>query len=235
MTTPEISTAKPAVDPEKDAKRVAAKKTKDLYSDVVPLAAGLFDKNTRLSKEKMIATLHRSVLGLTKNKEARPIEDLKLFLAVANQYGLNPFKKEIYAVYMWDSSRGRDELTPIVSIHGLRKMARAGGVYTHTGAAIITYDQETKLPESVTVPVFGRFPGETTPHEVTRYQAFYEEFVKTNKEGKPTGNWKTMPRVMLTKCAEANALRAGFDIAGIYVEEELTSNNVIEGETVDGE
>ena len=44
-----------------------------------------------------------------------------------------------------------------------------------------------------------------------------------------------MPRVMLTKCAEANALRAGFDIAGIYVEEELTSNNVIEGETVDGE
>ena len=33
-----------------------------------------------------------------------------------------------------------------------------------------------------------------------------------------------MPIVMLTKCAEANALRAGFDIAGIYVEEELTAN-----------
>jgi len=130
MTTPEISTAKPAVDPEKDAKQVVAKNTKTLYADIVPLAAGLFDKNTRISKEKMLTTLHRSILGLTKNGQARPLEDLKLFLAVANQYGLNPFKNEIYAVYMWDSSRSRDELTPIVSIHGLRKMARAGGVYT---------------------------------------------------------------------------------------------------------
>ena len=45
-------------------------------------------------------------------------------------------------------------------------------------------------------------------------------------------NWRTMPIVMLTKCAEANALRAGFDIAGIYVEEELTANadNGEEGE-----
>ena len=65
MTTPEISTTKPAVDPEKDSKRAVAKKNKALYADIVPLAAGLFDKNTRLSKEKMLATLHRSVLGLT--------------------------------------------------------------------------------------------------------------------------------------------------------------------------
>lgn len=234
MTTPEISTVAPAVNTEADAKRAVAAKKKSMYTDIIPLAAGLFDKNTRLSKEKMLATLHRSVLGLTKNGEARPLEDLKLFLAVANQYGLNPFKREIYAVYMWDKTRGRDELTPIVSIHGLRKMARAGGVYTHTGAATIEYDQETKLPQSATVPVFGRFSPNSEPVEVTRYQAFYDEFVK-KKDGNPSGNWKTMPRVMLIKCAEANALRAGFDIAGIYVEEELASNSIIEGEVVDGE
>ena len=48
-------------------------------------------------------------------------------------------------------------------------------------------------------------------------------------------NWKTMPTVMLTKCAEANALRAGFDIAGIYVEEELTANSVNDTEESDDE
>lgn len=215
----------------KDAESAVASKKATIYKDIVPLTAGMFSENTKISKEKMIATVHRSVLGLTKTKEARPIEDLKLFLVMCNQYSLNPFKKEIYATYVWDSNRGREELTPIVAIHGLRKICRGSKMptYTHTGAAEVEMSEDGKTIISATVPVFGHF-GDGKPVEITRYTAMFDEFARTNKEGALISNWARMPRVMIVKCAEANALRQGFDISGIYIEEEITSDTVIDVE-----
>jgi phage recombination protein Bet len=169
------------------------------------------------------------VLGLTKTGELRPINDLKLFMAMASQYGLNPFKKEIYATYVWDSSRGREELTPIVSIHGLRKLARQGGVYTHTGVAEVETDAEGNIV-SASVPVFGQWDKAQAPVEVTRYTALFDEFKGTKKDGNLNKMWSTKPRMMLVKCAEANAIRQGFDISGIYIEEEIARDNVIDVE-----
>ena len=205
---------------EKDAKKIANKKRRELYGEVVPYANGLFEGDlTAASKERMLASIHISILGLTKTKQARPIEDLKRFMIISSQFGVNPFKNEIYATYVWNSSTEREELTPIVSIHGLRKLARRGGIYSHTGTAAISKNAEGKL-ESVTVPVFGLVNGEI--QEFTRYTAFYDEFVRTNKNGEPISNWAKMPIVMLTKCAEANAIRQAFDISGIYIEEEIS-------------
>ena len=205
---------------EKDAKKIANKKRRALYGEVVPYANDLFEGDlTAASKERMLASIHISILGLTKTGQARPIEDLKRFMIISSQFGVNPFKNEIYATYVWNSSTGREELTPIVSIHGLRKLARRGGIYSHTGTAAISKNAEGKL-ESVTVPVFGLVNGEI--QEFTRYTAFYDEFVRTNKNGEPISNWAKMPIVMLTKCAEANAIRQAFDISGIYIEEEIS-------------
>lgn len=215
-----------------DAKKAEAEKKVNIYKDVVPLTAGMFADNTRASKEKMIATMHRSILGIDKQGQLRPISDLKLFMAQASQYGLNPFKKEIYATYVWDSSRGGESLTPIVSIHGLRKLARQGGVYTHTGAAEITMDADGKEIISATVPVFGQYDKSQPPVEVTRYTAMFDEFKGTKKDGGLNKMWSTKPRMMLIKCAEANAIRQGFDISGIYIEEEVAQESVIEGEVI---
>lgn len=215
---------------ERDAKAVVAKKQQSIYKDVVPLTAGMFAENTKISKEKMIATLHRSVLGLTRTGAARPIEDLKLFMAMSSQYGLNPFKKEIYATYVWDSSRGAEVLTPIVSVHGLRKLCRESSLptYTHTGAAELEFDEsDPKKLISATVPVFGHF-GDRKPVEVTRYTAYFDEFARTKKNGELNSMWAGKPRMMLIKCAEANGLRQGFDISGIYIEEEIAADNVID-------
>lgn len=220
-----------SINTEADAKKVSAEKKTSVYKDVVPLTVGMLADNTRQSKEKMIATIHKSILGLDKQGQLRPINDLKLFMAQASQYGLNPFKKEIYATYMWDSVKG-ESLTPIVSIHGLRKLARQGGVYTHTGAAEVETDTDGNII-SATVPVFGQYDKSTPPVEVTRYTAVFDEFVKTNKEGQAISNWSKMPRVMIIKCAEANAIRQGFDISGIYIEEEITPDSVIDGEVIE--
>lgn len=220
-----------STDTQADAKSAAAEKKVSIYKDVTALTAGMFAENTKISKEKMLATLHKSILGLDKQGQLRPLSDLKLFLAISSQYGLNPFKKEVYATYIWDSNRGREELIPIVSIHGLRKLARQGGVYTHTGEAIVTYDDTDKsLIVSATVPVFGQWSKGEKPSEVTRYTALFSEFVRTTKDGTPNKSWREKPRLMIIKCAEANAIRQGFDISGIYIEEEVAESKVIEGE-----
>lgn len=214
-----------------DAREASAKKQVSIYKDVVPLTVGMLSDNTRQSKEKMIATIHKSILGLDKQGMLRPISDLKLFMAQASQYGLNPFKKEIYATYMWDSTKG-ESLTPIVSIHGLRKLARQGGIYTHTGAAEVTMSEDGKEIVSATVPVYGQYDKSAAPIEITRYTAMFGEFAKKNKDGNLTSTWGKMPRVMIIKCAEANAIRQGFDISGIYIEEEISPTTIIEGEEV---
>ena len=215
---------------ESDAKLVVAAKKVAIYKDVVPLTTGMFADDTKISKEKMIATLHRSILGLDKTGALRPINDLKLFMVMASQYALNPFKKEIYATYVWDSSRGREELTPIVAIHGLRKLARKGGVYSHTGAAELEMSEDGKTIVSATVPVFGRWSKDEAPVEVTRYTAYFDEFARKKKDGNLNKMWSEKPRMMLIKCAEANALRQGFDISGIYIEEEIANETVIDVE-----
>lgn len=216
---------------EKDGKKAVETKKVSIYKEIIPLASGMFEEDTKASREKMIATLHRSVLGLDATNALRPMNDLKLFMAMASQYGLNPFKKEIYATYVWDSSRGREELTPIVSIHGLRKLARKGGVYTHTGAADLTMADDGKTIISATVPVFGHWKKDEAPVEVTRYTAYFDEFARTKRDGSLNKMWSGKPRMMLIKCAEANALRQGFDITGIFIEEEVASSNVIDADS----
>ncbi len=188
-----------------------------------------------VSKERLIGNIHRNVIGYDKMNRLRPIEDLAYFLLIAKQYGLNPLRKEVYPVYQRSKVGDQwiEKLEPIVSIHGFRRMARESKnpTYAYTGKAVFVFKDSdgTKL-DSATVEVYGYFsdPGKIT--KIGEYTAYMEEFCKTHsyddrdgkfKKGDPQGTWATMPRVMLAKCAEANAIRASFGLGGIYLEEEI--------------
>lgn len=202
----------------------ANKKSVHFYDQVLPYTVGLFPSDIKVKREKLLGNIHRSILGLTKNGELRPVEDLALFMAMAQQYHLNPFKKEIYATYIWDKSRQKEELVPIVSIHGLRSLCRrsTNPTYTHTGGCQFEFDDDKNLV-SATVEVFGRF-GNSAPQSISSYTAFFDEFAKRTKDGDLNAMWSRMPRVMLAKCAEANALRMGFNLGALYIEEEVGYN-----------
>ena len=82
--------------------------------------------------------------------------------------------------------------------------------------------------ESATVEVFGRLS--ITSREVVKvgeYTAYYDEFVKLKKDGTPTAMWAKSPRMMLSKCAEANCLRMAFGLGEIYIPEEMPSAEAI--------
>ncbi len=192
------------------------------------LAGFVGDWGLQVDKEKLVKNIHKNLMGVDSLGRLRPYEDLAFFLIFANQYNLNPFKKEIYATYqkVKKGNQWIEQITPITSIHGLRRLARQSKNprYAYTGDAELVID-EKGMPSSAKVPVYGLFEGDTTPIKLGSYTAYYDEFVKTktDKDGSVyvTGKWKTAPKMMLTKCAEANAIRQCFDISGLYIEEEI--------------
>lgn len=184
------------------------------------------------------------VIKDTVAKDANPTE-FSLFMEACRAYGLDPFRKQIFSIiYSKDNAEKRKQ-TIIVSRDGLRVLAhRCRDYRPASDPAHIVYDPEAKGPTnpkgivSATVklwkqdnrgewyPVIGEaYWDEFAP--VVDEWAFDQEERKRKPTGKKTldasGNWAKMPIVMLTKCAESQALRAGWPetFGGVYSEEEM--------------
>lgn len=199
---------------------------KKKYSE---MASYVGDWGDGLNKTKLVGNIHKNLLGVDKLGRSRPLEDLAFFLLQARQYGLNPLKNEIYATYQSVNQGGQwvEKLVPIPSIHGLRRLARQAKMptYAYTGKAVYEYLDEAKTKlDSATVEVYGYFSDPNQIQKVGEFTAYMEEFEQHKKDGSTTAQWRRMPRVMLAKCAEANAIRASFGLGGIYVEEEIVGD-----------
>jgi phage recombination protein Bet len=171
------------------------------------------------------------------------------FLHVAAQMGLDPLRKQIYAFVFSKDKPDRRRMSIIVGIDGFRSVAKRSGEYRpDTRAPRYSYDpalvDENKNPLgliSAEVSVFQHSHGQW--HEVTAV-AYWDEFAPIIEGGKwvdgengrrtfrkdgtmaldpAKETWRKMPRVMLAKCAEAQAIRRAWpeDLSAIYADEEL--------------
>lgn len=160
------------------------------------------------------------------------------FVSVAQSLGLNPLQRQILAnVYNAGDSKKRNVVI-IVEIGGLRAIAaRAGDYRPDDEDPSYTYNQDLKSDtnplgiEKASVNAF-KFDGNGVWQRV-RGTAYWDEFAAIEAEwnwgdkrgekvytGKKTlsAMWKKMPRHMIAKCAEANALRKGWpeQTSGLY-------------------
>jgi phage recombination protein Bet len=160
-------------------------------------------------------------------------DEFALFVATAQRLGLDPFARQIFAVRRWDS-RVRSEVMSIqVSIDGFRLVAERTGGYAPGRPT--EFEMAGRCPMKATAFVKKFSHGQW--HEVGE-EAYYDEYVQTNKEGKANAMWSRMPRVMLAKCAEARALRRAFpaELSGVYAPEEMgqaQNEAVIEAEVIE--
>lgn len=164
-------------------------------------------------------------------------EEFDLFIAQAQRAGLDPFRKQITAIVHNKKNPEKRQLTVITTIDGFRVIAARHGDYRPMDARpVIETDENAKdpltNPEGIVraeVRVWKRFGSEWHPMVGeaywTEFAPMKDEWVNGDRTGRKILNdtWKNMPRLMLVKCAEAQALRRGWpeDIGGLYTEDEI--------------
>jgi len=128
-------------------------------------------------------------------------------LVVANQYGLNPWTKEIYAFP--DRNNG---IVPVVGVDGWSRI-----INSHSQFDGIDFEQDD---ESCTCIIFRK--DRSHPMRVTEYVS---ECKREN-----VGPWKSHPRRMMRHKAMIQCARLAFGFVGIYDQDE--AERIIEAEVV---
>lgn len=147
-------------------------------------------------------------------------DELQLFIHACKRTGLDPFMKQIFAVKRWDSFARREIMTIQTGIDGYRLIADRTGKYAPGIDTEFGYDEKGNLRWAKA------YVKKMTPdgqwHQISTI-AFWNEYVQTTKDGRPTVFWLKKGHIMLSKCAEALALRKAFpaELSGIYTKEEM--------------
>lgn len=129
--------------------------------------------------------------------------EMVAFAIVANQYGLNPFTKELYAF----PAKGGG-IVPVVGIDGWARIVNNQPGFD--GAEFReAWSQDGKTPVSVMCSIYHK--ERQHPTTVTEY---YAECCR------PTEPWKQMPMRMLRHKAFIQCARIAFGLGGLYDEDE---------------
>jgi len=168
-------------------------------------------------------------------------DEFNLFVESARLYGLNPMKRQIMAMVFSKDDAKKRRMSLIVEIGGLRAIAARSGKYRPASEPTVFEMDAAKSPTNphgisrALVTVYKMddrgewFPvtGEAWWDEHANITDVWAWDQAANKR-KPTGNktladtWLKMPRLMIAKCAEAQALRKGWpeDLGGLYEQAE---------------
>ena len=157
---------------------------------------------------------------LIKNLKCRPKyrvatdSELILFSKVCKESGLSPFKNQIYAIFR-KNKQGEEVMSIQTGIDGYRSIAERTGKYLGSDDPVLKFDEKNNLV-SATVTVWKLVNGQKCSFSST---AHYDEY----RSDRPETLWQKMPKLMLSKCAEALALRKCFpnELSGLYTQEEM--------------
>lgn len=180
-------------------------------------------------------------------------DEFNLFIEVARAKGLDPFLGQIIPMVFSKDKPDKRRMTIIISRDGQRVIAQRCGDY-RPASKKPTYEIDPALKGptnphgivSATVYLWKQDQKDGTWYEVAG-EAYWDEFApikdewgddertgKRRKTGKQilddSGNWARMPRLMISKCAEMQALRAGWpeQFTGLYDEAEMDRARVID-------
>jgi len=160
-------------------------------------------------------------------------EEFEIFLMACKKTQLDPFMRQIYAVKRKskkpDGSWG-ETMTIQTGIDGYRLIAERTERYAPGQEPFYNYDEKGNL---VSATAYVKKQTKDGTWHVISANAHIDEYCQTivdrqTGEKKPSGMWSNMPRTMLSKCAEAQALRKAFpaEMSGVYTKEEMQQADI---------
>lgn len=183
-------------------------------------------------------------LKLIRRTVARTCTDAEFdeFIAVASQCGLDPMRRQMAPLIINPDDAERRRLIPWATIDGLRVIAARQGDYRPMETAPLIEHEEQKVdpdtnPLGIIRAEVRAWKSSGSAWHAVAGEAWWDEYAPLREEWAPdegghrapTGrlflepSWRRMGRVMIAKCAEAQALRRGWPdlLSGLYGEEEL--------------
>jgi phage recombination protein Bet len=146
---------------------------------------------------------------------AQTSESVILALSYCKARKLDPFKRNVHIVPIWDKAKGRYTDTVWPGIGELRTTAFRTQSYAGRAATVFGPDKTMTwggltitFPECAQVTVFRIVQGERVAFAGP--PVYWLEAYASTKDGSPNSMWQKRPRGQLDKCAEAAALRAAF-------------------------
>lgn len=161
---------------------------------------------------------------------ASSVDSVIMVLSYCRARKLDPFKRVVHIVPIWNKDLGRMIDTVWPGIGELRTTAFRTGEYAGRGATVFGPDLKQKVgsveltfPEWAQCSVFRMVKGQRV--EFAGPRVYWLETYATIKRNDDTPNdmWQTRVRGQIDKCAEAAALRAAFpeEIGSDYIPEEV--------------
>jgi phage recombination protein Bet len=150
-------------------------------------------------------------------------DELWLFIGQCKRTGLDPFSKQIYAIFRWSNREHQEVMTVQTAIDGFRLIAERTGCYLGVAETVWCGPQgrwkemwlKEGPPAAAKVTVRKLVEGQVFESPAV---AHWREYVDADSH-----MWRKMPANQLSKVAEALALRRAFpnDLSGLYTTEEM--------------
>lgn len=156
-----------------------------------------------------------------KTGQPRPtwLMDMLAYGAICNRMELDPMSGDLSVVYYRNKYTNAYEPTFIATIDAVRKVAHRSGKYAGMDEPKVEVS-DNGTPIKATCTIYIQQGNDRVPVTKTVY---WDEFKGTSDF------WKRMPKHMLAKVAESQALRAAFseDLSGVYTAEEMEGSNTL--------
>ncbi|WP_019218564.1 phage recombination protein Bet [Bartonella florencae] len=171
-------------------------------------------KKYGFSDHEFQKTIIKTCIG-NQNAEKISDEEFAAFVSVANNYGLNPLTKEIYAL-----SKKGGAIIPVISIDGWIKIIKSNPNFD----GMTFQDQLDKDGNIIAIKCAIRLKGIKNPIEVSEY---------LNECKQKSDTWQKYPARMLRHKATIQCARYAFGFSGIYEEDEAARINEANRNTQD--
>lgn len=186
-------------------------------------AIATFANRLGVEPKTVLATLKNTVFK-TRNGEASDSEMMAL-LIVSNEYGLNPFTRELFAFP--DKQNG---IVPVVSVDGWARIindhSQLDGIEFRYADEMDTKTDAQPCPQWCECIIYRK----DRKHPVTIREYLDEVYRPPFQQGKK-GPWQTHTKRFLRHKTLIQCARIAFGFSGIYDEDEAM--RIVEGEVID--